>query len=58
MESSTQTDSQTKIWAGRGASALVILFMLFDGIIKLLKPYIWPCSCGAGFICATSGCAR
>lgn len=30
--------SVTRIWAGRAISALAVLFLLFDGVMKLLKP--------------------
>jgi hypothetical protein len=43
MSSETRTPeaagrSRGALWAGRVASALVVLFMLFDGIIKFMKP--------------------
>ena len=41
MQSATQTAapvSKNKLWAGRIITALVVLFMLFDGIAKLFKP--------------------
>jgi hypothetical protein len=39
MQPGTRTApiSKTSLWAGRIISALVVLFMLFDGIIKILK---------------------
>ena len=39
MESSTQpaAGSTTMLWAGRILGGLVVLFMLFDGVIKVLK---------------------
>ncbi len=39
MPSDTQVVpvSKKKLWAGRIISTLVVLFMLFDGVIKLLK---------------------
>jgi hypothetical protein len=40
MQPNSQTApvSKTKIWAGRITSALPILFLLVDGIMKLFKP--------------------
>jgi len=39
MESSTQTAVSIKtLWAGRIISALPILFLLMDGVMKLIKP--------------------
>jgi hypothetical protein len=40
MQSATQTatTSKTRLWAGRIMSGIVILFLLFDSIIKFLKP--------------------
>lgn len=40
MQSQTQTGSVSKkaLWAGRIISALPILFLLIDGIMKLFKP--------------------
>jgi hypothetical protein len=42
MEPGTQTaaDSKTSLWAGWTISALAGLFLLFDGIMKLVKPAI------------------
>jgi hypothetical protein len=39
MQSDTQAVpvSKTRLWAGRVLSALVVLFLLFDGIIKVMK---------------------
>ena len=39
MQSDTQTNSVSKkaIWAGRIISALPVLFLLFDGVMKLVK---------------------
>ena len=39
MPSSTQTASVSKqgLWAGHAISALVAVFLLFDGIIKVMK---------------------
>jgi len=34
----TGTSSKTMIWAGRGLSALTALFMLLDGVMKIVKP--------------------
>ena len=34
----TKTISKSRLWTGRIMSGLVILFMLFDAIIKLLPP--------------------
>ena len=38
--------SKKKIWAGRIISALVVLFLLFDGITKLMKvtPVLQACA--------------
>jgi len=33
----TGSTSSTMLWAGRSLSALVVVFMLFDGLTKLLK---------------------
>src|SRR5882724_4778496 len=42
MQSSTQTTPVPKstIWAGRIISALPVLFLLMDGIMKLVKPRV------------------
>jgi hypothetical protein len=32
--------SKTMLWAGRVLSALAVLFFLFDGVLKLIKPPI------------------
>jgi hypothetical protein len=42
MQSATQTatESKTKLWAGRILSGLAVLFLLFDGILKLFKPAV------------------
>jgi hypothetical protein len=32
-----QTVSRTRLWAGRILSALMILFLLFDGVTKVMK---------------------
>jgi len=37
MESATQTVSKTSLWAGRIISTLVVLFLLFDAVAKLMK---------------------
>jgi hypothetical protein len=38
MQSATQTAvSNGRLWAGRFISALVVLFLLFDGAIKVMK---------------------
>ncbi|HEV1993090.1 MAG TPA: DoxX family protein [Candidatus Acidoferrum sp.] len=37
MESATQPVSKTSLWAGRIISTLVVLFLLFDAIAKLMK---------------------
>jgi hypothetical protein len=39
MQSGTQVGSVSKgsLWAGRTVSALVVLFLLFDGITKVMK---------------------
>src|SRR6266700_4506139 len=48
MSSGAQTapGSKKKIWAGRIISALVVLFLLFDGIAKLMKvtPVLQACA--------------
>jgi len=38
MQSTTQTVSKTRLWAGRILSALPALFLLVDGALKLVKP--------------------
>lgn len=38
MQPNTQATSKPMLWTGRIMSALVALFMLFDGIGKLVKP--------------------
>ncbi len=40
MASDTQTDlvSKKMLWAGRIMSALPVLFLLMDGVMKLIKP--------------------
>jgi hypothetical protein len=40
MQSSTQTTSVSKksLWAGRIISAMPVLFLLLDGVMKLVKP--------------------
>jgi hypothetical protein len=42
MQSSTQTTPVPKstIWAGRIISALPVLFLLMDGVMKLVKPRV------------------
>ncbi|HMH01069.1 MAG TPA: DoxX family protein, partial [Terriglobales bacterium] len=39
MQSASQAVgvSKTSLWAGRIISALVVLFMVFDGVIKVLR---------------------
>lgn len=37
MESAAQTVSKKGLWAGRIISALVVLFLLFDAVAKLMK---------------------
>jgi hypothetical protein len=37
MESAAQTVSKKSLWAGRIISALVVLFLLFDAVAKLMK---------------------
>src|SRR2546430_1013284 len=37
MESAPQTVSKTSLWAGRIISTLVVLFLLFDAVAKLMK---------------------
>ena len=37
MESATQAVSKTSIWAGRIISTLVVLFLLFDAVAKLMR---------------------
>src|SRR5260370_17667763 len=48
MQADTQSApaSKKKIWAGRILSALVVLFLLFDGIAKLMKvtPVLQACA--------------
>ena len=34
----TNTISKTQLWTGRIMSSLVILFMLFDAVLKFIKP--------------------
>ena len=40
MQSDSQTAavSKTRLWAGRIISSLAVLFLIFDGIMKLVKP--------------------
>ena len=40
MQSGTQAAlvSKKKIWAGRAISALVVLFLIFDSLMKFVKP--------------------
>ena len=40
MEQSQSTESKGMLWTGRILSGLVVLFMLFDGISKLMKPQV------------------
>jgi len=42
MQSNTQTApiSKTMLWTGRIISALPVLFLLVDGVMKLLKPRV------------------
>ena len=37
MESAIQTVSKTSLWVGRIISTLVVLFLLFDAVAKLMK---------------------
>jgi hypothetical protein len=37
MESATQAVSKTSLWAGRIISTLVVLFLLFDAVAKLMR---------------------
>jgi hypothetical protein len=37
MEAAAQTVSMKSLWAGRIISALVVLFLLFDAVAKLMK---------------------
>ena len=37
MESATQTVPKTSLWAGRIISTLVVLFLLFDAVAKLMR---------------------
>jgi len=37
MESAIQTVSKTSLWVGRIISTLVVLFLLFDAVGKLMK---------------------
>lgn len=34
------SDSNTALWAGRAVSALPVLFLLMDGVMKLFKPEV------------------
>jgi hypothetical protein len=36
----TQTTSQARLWTGRILSGIATLFLLFDGLFKLLKPAV------------------
>ena len=42
MESDSQTTGVSKrtLWAGRIISALPVLFLLFSGVVKLMKPAV------------------
>jgi len=40
MRSNTQTVSKKMLWAGRIISALPILFLFMDGVMKLIKPAV------------------
>src|SRR5467141_635010 len=42
MESNTQTAAVSKkaLWAGRIISALPVLFLLMDGVMKLVRPVV------------------
>jgi DoxX-like protein len=40
MGSNTQSISKRALWAGRIISALPVLFLLMDGVMKLVKPAI------------------
>src|SRR5437660_211441 len=40
MPSDTQTVSKKALWAGRVVSALPVLFLLMDGVMKLVKPAV------------------
>ncbi|MEO7909563.1 MAG: DoxX family protein [Roseiflexaceae bacterium] len=37
MQTVTQTNSRTMLWAGRIISALAVLFLIFDSVIKVVK---------------------
>ncbi len=37
MESATQAVSKTSLWSGRIISTLVVLFLLFDAVAKLMR---------------------
>ena len=40
MQPNTQTVSKKALWAGRVSSTLPVLFLLMDGVMKLVKPAI------------------
>jgi len=40
MQPTTETVSKKALWAGRVISALPVLFLLMDGVMKLVKPAI------------------
>ena len=67
MQSATQTASisRKRLWAGRVISGIVILFLLFDAISKLMKvaPVLeasarlgYPASLAVGIGCLLLGC--
>ena len=59
------SESRAKLWTGRIASGIIVLFMLFDGVIKLVKPAPvvesfaqlgYPSGTAAGIGMAALGC--
>jgi DoxX-like family len=56
MDSATQSNAPTKaqLWIGRILSTLVILFLTFDSVIKLLKlPMVEEASAKLGYVAPT-----
>ena len=42
--------SKTRLWVGRGVSALVIVFCIFDGVTKVIKdPHVLSASADLGY---------
>ncbi|HEX6805547.1 MAG TPA: DoxX family protein [Terriglobales bacterium] len=42
--------SKTRLWVGRGVSALVIVFCIFDGVTKVIKdPHVLSASSDLGY---------